>query len=90
MDTLSMEIYQGWRVNRYFYHGVPVPHIELISSEAEALDFIGLNLNNNDNDDEGEDYSSVLDAPVEEVVVVVEDKVPAFKPKGVSGQTTLL
>lgn len=42
MDTLEGTIFQGWRVNRYLHHGVPIPHIEEIKTEAEALDFIEL------------------------------------------------
>ena len=51
MDTLTGEIFKGWRVNRYLHHGVPIPHIELINSQAESLDFI--ELNRTDNNDEG-------------------------------------
>ena len=41
MDSLSEEFYEGWRVNNYLYHGLPIPHIELVS-EREAYHFIGL------------------------------------------------
>ena len=51
MDTLEGTVYKGWRVNRYLRHGVPIPHIELISSEAEALDFIELNRTDNNDED---------------------------------------
>ena len=40
-NTLSLEFYQGWRVNNYLYHGLPIPHIELVN-EREAYNFIGL------------------------------------------------
>lgn len=42
IDTLTREFYQGWRVNKYLYHGVPIPHIELINNENQSLDFIEL------------------------------------------------
>lgn len=47
MDALEQTFYQGWRVNKYLYHGIPVPHIEKINNPKEAYDFIELN-NNND------------------------------------------
>lgn len=88
MDTLEGTIYKGWRVNRYLHHGVPIPHIELINSEAEALDFIELN----HLDDEGHaDYSSVIgdyDNSDDVVDEVVEEVTLDYKPKG-TGQTTL-
>ena len=40
-DTLTLQFYQAWRVNNYLYHGVPIPHIELVS-EREAYNFIGV------------------------------------------------
>ena len=40
-DTLTLQFYQAWRVNNYLYHGIPVPHIELVS-EREAYNFIGV------------------------------------------------
>ena len=42
MDTLTGEFFQGWRINRYLYDGIPVPHIEKISSPGDATDFIGV------------------------------------------------
>ena len=42
MDTLEGTFFQGWRVNKYLYHGVPVPHIEEIHSVKEAFDFFEL------------------------------------------------
>jgi hypothetical protein len=41
-DTLTLQFYQAWRVNNYLYHGIPIPHIELVS-ESEAYNFIGVN-----------------------------------------------
>lgn len=43
MDTLEQTFYQGWRINRWLHHGVPIPHIEKIHSPSEAYDFIELN-----------------------------------------------
>jgi type I restriction-modification system DNA methylase subunit len=43
-NTLSLEYYQAWRVNNYLYHGLPIPHIELVS-EREAYHFIGVKTN---------------------------------------------
>lgn len=40
-DTLTLQFYQAWRVNNYLYHGIPIPHIELVS-EKEAYNFIGV------------------------------------------------
>lgn len=42
MDTLEETFYQGWRVNKYLYHGIPVPHIEEIHNISEAFDFFEL------------------------------------------------
>lgn len=39
-NTLSLDFYHGWRVNNYLYHGLPIPHIEIVS-EKEAYNFIG-------------------------------------------------
>ena len=53
-NTLTGEFYGAWRINNYIHHGLPVPHIELVS-EKEAYRFIGLNKDiksievNNDN-----------------------------------------
>ena len=43
-DTLTLQFYQAWRVNNYLYHGIPIPHIELVS-EREAYLFIGVKTN---------------------------------------------
>ena len=43
-NTLTGEFYRAWRVNNYLYHGLPVPHIELVD-EREAYHFIGANPN---------------------------------------------
>ena len=40
-NTLTGEIFECWRVNNYLYHGLPVPHIELVSP-SEAYNFIGV------------------------------------------------
>ena len=49
MDTLELTFYAGWRINKYLYHGIPIPHIEEIHSPVEAYDFFELK---NDNVDE--------------------------------------
>ena len=46
-NTLTGEFYKAWRVNNYLYHGLPIPHIELVS-EAEAYNFIGVSRNKKD------------------------------------------
>ena len=43
-NTLTMECFEAWRVNNYLYHGLPIPHIELVS-EREAYHFIGVKTN---------------------------------------------
>ena len=43
-DTITQEFYQGWRVNKWLYEGLPIPHIERVS-EREAYQFIGVKLN---------------------------------------------
>ena len=43
-NTLTLDYYQAWRVNNYLYHGLPIPHIELVN-EREAYQFIGLKHN---------------------------------------------
>ena len=40
-NTLTLDFYQGWRVNKYLYHGIPIPHIEKVS-EKDAYSFIGV------------------------------------------------
>ena len=40
-NTLTLECYQAWRVNNYLYHGLPIPHIELVS-EKNAYNFLGV------------------------------------------------
>lgn len=42
MNTLTNELYDGWRVNKYLYDGIPVPHIEKIQSMDDAFGFIGV------------------------------------------------
>lgn len=39
-NTLTLEVFECWRVNNYLYHGLPLPHIELVSPQ-EAYKFIG-------------------------------------------------
>ncbi len=41
MNTLTLESFQAWRVNNYLYHGLPIPHIELVS-ERDAYNFLGV------------------------------------------------
>ena len=43
-NTLTGEFYHAWRVNNYLYHGLPIPHIELVN-QREAYNFIGVNSN---------------------------------------------
>ena len=40
-NTLTLECYNVWRVNNYLYHGLPIPHIELVS-EIDAYNFLGV------------------------------------------------
>lgn len=71
IDTLTREWFNGWRINRYLYHGIPVPHIELINSEVEAFDFFELKKSRKENeiivkdtddsDDDGDDTVSIVD-----------------------------
>lgn len=42
MDTLEETFYRGWRINKYLYHGIPVPHIEEIHKVSDAFDFFEL------------------------------------------------
>lgn len=48
MDTLELNFFAGWRINKYLYHGIPIPHIEEIHSASEAYDFFELKNNNVD------------------------------------------
>ena len=41
-NTLTTEFYSAWRVNNYLYHGLPIPHIEIVT-ERDAYQFIGVN-----------------------------------------------
>lgn len=47
MDTLEEKFYQGWRINKYLYHGIPIPHIEEINNVDDAYDFFELKKDNN-------------------------------------------
>ena len=40
-NTLTLEVYECWRVNNYLYHGLPLPHIQLVS-ERDAYNFLGV------------------------------------------------
>ena len=40
-NTLTGEFYRAWRVNNYLYHGLPIPHIELVN-QRDAYHFIGV------------------------------------------------
>ena len=40
-NTLTGEFYRAWRVNNYLYHGLPIPHIELVN-QRDAYQFIGV------------------------------------------------
>lgn len=42
MDSLEEKFFQGWRINKYLYHGIPVPHIEEIHDVSEAFNFFEL------------------------------------------------
>lgn len=52
MDSLEDKFFKGYRINKYLYHGMPVPHIEEIYSPSEAYDFIELNNDLNDDGNE--------------------------------------
>lgn len=41
-NTLTSEVFECWRVNNYINHGLPIPHIELVSPR-DAYNFIGVN-----------------------------------------------
>ena len=41
-NTLTLEVFECWRVNNYLYHGLPIPHIEIVT-ERDAYQFIGVN-----------------------------------------------
>lgn len=81
IDTLTREFYNGWRVNRYLYHGVPIPHIEKITNENQALDFIELNRLRNDGVD-----ASLITNDKDNVDNATVDKATIKS----SGQTTLI
>ena len=78
MNTLTLESFQAWRVNNYLYHGLPLPHIELVN-EREAYSFVGV---------------SNIKKPVKvdeldkEPLTINDKPVMSYKPKG-TGQTTL-
>ena len=81
IDTLTREFHNGWRVNRYLYNGIPIPHIEEINSENEALDFIELN-----NNDDGESEPEIVVEEAESKKVNIE----ASSTQKTTGQTTLI
>ena len=41
-NTLTLEVFECWRVNNYIHHGLPIPHIEIVT-ERDAYQFIGVN-----------------------------------------------
>ena len=41
MNTLTLEVFECWRVNNYIHCGLPIPHIELVN-EGDAYNFIGV------------------------------------------------
>ena len=43
MDGITDEFMEGWKVNQYLNHGLPVPHIEKVYSYEEAVYFFGRN-----------------------------------------------
>lgn len=43
-NTLTLEVYECWRVNNYIHCGLPIPHIEKVS-ERDAYRFIGVKPN---------------------------------------------
>lgn len=74
MDTLEETFYDGWMINRYLYHGIPVPHIEKLNSPSQAYNFIGLkrkpepvSLTINGKDDD-EDNVAVAEAVVKPAI----------------------
>lgn len=83
-NTLSGEFFEAYRVNNYLGYGLPVPHIELCNSEAEACSLFGINKSNKD----------IIEVEYEESVdlepVISNESVESveYKPKG-TGQTTL-
>ena len=81
MDTLTYEFYQGWRVNKYLYHGLPVPHIEEIHSIDEVYDFF--ELKNNKKSSLITNGNNKTDS---NNIGIVND----YQPKGKTGQTTLM
>jgi type I restriction-modification system DNA methylase subunit len=46
MDTLEGTFYKGWRVNRWLYDGICIPHIEEIDNVNDAFGFFGANKSN--------------------------------------------
>ena len=75
MDSLEDKFFKGYRINKYLYHGIPVPHIEEIHSPAEAYDFIELknrkdnNVSLIDNDNNNDDEAIVADSTIKPVQV---------------------
>lgn len=43
MDTIEGTFYKGWRVNRWLYDGIGLPHIEEIDNINDAFRFFGAN-----------------------------------------------
>ena len=41
MNTLTLEVFECWRVNNYIHCGLPIPHIELVNGR-DAYNFIGV------------------------------------------------
>ena len=76
MDSLTGTFYQGYRINKYLYHGIPVPHIEEIHSAAEALKFIELNRLNDDdkaevnNTDENTSVTETITKPTGQTTLI--------------------
>jgi len=77
-NTLTGEFFEAYRVNNYLGYGLPLPHIEICDTEAEACNLFGIR----------------RDEPVEVDTndftnTEIVKECPAYKPKG-TGQTTLI
>ncbi|MBR2558028.1 MAG: N-6 DNA methylase [Methanobrevibacter sp.] len=83
-NTLTGESFDYYRINNYLGYGLPVPHIELCNSEAEACNLFGINRGND------EIIEVEHEGPTESEQVMVDESVETveYKPKG-TGQTTL-
>ena len=58
-NTITGEWFKSWKVNEFLYHGLPIPHVEVVSYEHSQT-FFGMNLDKKIEDNNVEINESVV------------------------------